>query len=259
MPPTVAAGLIALALALPAGAASRELRVAAASDLRFALDELAAEFSRAHPDVALKISYGSSGNFFAQLSSRAPFDVFLSADAEYPRRLAADGLGLGPPFAYAVGRLVLWVGKASPLEIESQGLRALRSSAARRIAIANPRHAPYGRAAEAALRSAGVYDAVAERLVLGENVAQTAQFVQSGAADAGLIALSLALAPQLKAEGRFVELPAGSYPRLEQGGLVLSWAQDPAAARGFCGFLQGEPGRAALARFGFSLPGEAPK
>jgi len=256
--PTLAAVLIAVALALPAGAASREVRVAAAADLRFALNEIAAEFSRVQPEIALKISYGSSGNFFAQLSSRAPFDVFLSADADYPRRLAADGLGLEPPFAYAVGRLVLWVAKASPLDIEGEGLRALLSAKARRIAIANPRHAPYGRAAEAALRSAGVYDAVAERLVLGENVAQTAQFVQSGAADAGLLALSLALAPQMK-EGRFVELPADSYPRLEQGGLVLSWAQDPAAARAFREFLQGEPGRATLARFGFWLPGEAPK
>jgi molybdate transport system substrate-binding protein len=251
---TVAAFLIAVALALPARGASREVRVAAAADLRFALDELAADFSRAQPGIGLKISYGSSGNFFAQLSNRAPFDVFLSADADYPRRLAADGLGLDAPFLYAYGRVVLWVARASPLDVEAQGLRALLSPLARKIAIANPRHAPYGRAAEAALRSAGLYDAVAGRLVLGENVAQTAQFVQSGAADAGIVALSLALAPQMKAQGRFVELPAESYPRIEQGGLVLSWAQDRDAARAFRDALRGDLGRATLARFGFWLP-----
>ncbi|MGE0455288.1 MAG: molybdate ABC transporter substrate-binding protein [Vicinamibacteria bacterium] len=258
MRPTAAAWLIAVALALPARGASRELRVAAAADLRFALEELAAELSRAQPGSALKISYGSSGTFFAQLSSRAPFDVFLSADADYPRRLAAEGLGLDAPFVYAFGRLVLFVGRASPLDVEREGLRALLSPAARRIAIANPRHAPYGRAAEAALRAAGLHDAVAPRLVLGENVAQTAQFVQSGAADAGLIALSLALAPQMKG-GRFVELPPDSYPRIEQGGLLLSWAREPEAARAFRDALLGEPGRATLARFGFWLPGEATK
>jgi len=152
-----------------------------------------------------------------------------------------------------VGRIVLWVPATSRLPVE-RGLQVLASPDLRKIAIANPRHAPYGRAAEAALRTFGVYDAVKDRLVLGENIAQTAQFVQSGNADAGIIALSLALAPALAREGRYFEVPLESYPRLEQGGVILARASAPEAARRLRDFILSADGRATLKRYGFFLP-----
>ncbi len=180
------------------------LSVAAAADLRFVLDDIALEFQGKHPDIQVRVTYGSSGNFFAQLTNNAPFDLFLSADTDYPRRLIEQGLAArASAFVYAVGHLVVWVPRDSSLDIEKLGVQALLDPSARKIAIANPRHAPYGRAAEAALRTAGVYDRVRERLVYGDNVAQTAQFVQTGSADVGLIALSLALTPTMRASGRY--------------------------------------------------------
>jgi molybdate transport system substrate-binding protein len=234
----------------------REVSVAAAADLKFALDEVVVGFKARHPGVDVRVSYGSSGAFFAQIQNRAPFDLFLSADAEYPRRLLASKVATDEVFLYAVGRLALWTSKDSALAIERDGLRALLDPAARRVAIANPQHAPYGRAAEAALRSMGLWDSVSPRLVMGENVAQAAQFAESGSVDAAVIALSLALAPAMQKSGRFVELPRASYPRLEQGGIVLPWATDPASAKALRDYLVGPDGLATLKRFGFSAPGE---
>jgi molybdate transport system substrate-binding protein len=239
------------------GPGERVVTVAAAADLKFALDDLLAEFHRAHPDIRAEVSYGSSGNFFAQLSNHAPFDVFFSADIDYPRRLIEQGLAdKDSEFVYAVGHLVVWTRRDSPLDVEKLGVRALLDPAVRKIAIANPKHAPYGRAAEAALKKLEVYDRVKDRLVLGENVAQAAQFVETGAADAGVIALSLALAPTLREKGRYWEVPLDAYPRLEQGGVILSWARDRAAADTLRGFVLGTEGKAVLRRYGFFLPGE---
>lgn len=238
----------------------RLVRVAAAADLKFAMEDLIAEFRKGHPDVRVEATYGSSGNFAAQIENGAPFDLFFSADAAYPRKLAEKGLTVpGSDFLYAVGRIVLWVPKDSPLPVEEDGAAILARPEVRHLAIANPRHAPYGRAAEAALRKLGVYGAVRERLVLGENVAQTAEFVRSGAADAGVIALSLAVAPTLRNEGRWWAFPLDSYPRMEQGGVALARAGEAgaasaAAARDFRAFVLGERGRAILEGYGFSLP-----
>ena len=241
----------------PTEAPSRpRLTIAAASDLKFALDEFLKDFRARNPEAEVQVTYGSSGNFLAQISQGAPFDVFLSADVAYPRKLVEQGLVEGDVFLYGVGRLVVWVPRDSALPVEKLGLQALREPAARRIAIANPQHAPYGRAAEAALKSQGLFDSVKDRLVLGENIAQTAQFVQSGAADVGLIALALALAPAMKAEGRYVEVPLDAYPRMDQGGALLKKARDPALARRFRDTLHGEEGKALLRRYGFFLPGE---
>lgn len=249
-----------LVFAMPAmarGARSGpHLDVAAAADLKFAMDELVSAFGKARSDITVSVSYGSSGNFLSQIQNGAPFDLFFSADIEYPRRLAEAGLAAkGSEFRYAVGRIVVWVPAASRVPVE-RGVQALITPEVRRIAIANPRHAPYGRAAEAALRKLGVYDAVKDKLVFGENVAQTAQFVQSGAADAGIIALSLAIAPALAKEGRYYEVPLDAYPRMDQGGIVLDRARDPEAAGAFRDFVLGSEGRAALKRYGFFLPGE---
>ena len=242
----------------PADAAeTRTLRVAAAADLKVAFADIVAAFERQNPDVKVEVTYGSSGNFYSQLSNRAPFDLFLSADLDYPRRLIEQGLVVpNSEFSYAVGGVVLWVRKASPIALEKLGIEALLDGSVHKIAIANPRHAPYGRAAEAALKKLGIYDSVKDRLVYGENISQTAQFVESGAADIGLISHSLAAAPPLSDEGRSWEIPADSYPSLEQGGVILSWAQDRQTAEALRSFIVGEPGKEILHRYGFRSPGE---
>jgi len=176
------------------------VRIAAASDLRFALDDILMALQREHPGMDVRVSYGSSGTFYGQLVNGAPFDLFMSADAEYPRQLSARGLTLaGSEFIYAVGRLVIWTPLSAVVDVTTGGMNALVDAKVAHVAIANPAHAPYGRAAEAAMRRAGVYDALAPKLVFGENVAQALQFVQSGSAQAGIVALSLAVAPGVSA------------------------------------------------------------
>jgi len=231
------------------------IRVAAAADLQFVLDELIEEFQRQNPQITVKVSYGSSGSFFAQLSQRAPFDMFFSADMDYPKRLREQGLALAETeFLYAVGRIVLW--GDSSIAVETLGVGAVFEPAVKKIALATPQHAPYGRAAEAALKAFGVYEAVREKFIFGENVAQAAQFVQAGAAQLGIIALSLALAPPLREHGRFWEFPIESYPRLEQGRVILRWARDRASAELLRAFVLSDQGRMILKHYGFFLPGE---
>ena len=237
--------------AAPGAAAS--VRVAAAADLKFALDDVAARLASRRPAIRVEAIYGSSGSMHAQLRQRAPYDVYLSADVAYPRDLVSRGIGDERDlFTYAVGRLVVWVPTRSVLPVERDGLVALRG--ARRIAIANPRHAPYGQAADAALRGAALRDSLGPKLVLGENVAQAAQFVQSGAADAGIIARSLALAPAMRATGRFWDVPEDLYPPLTQGGLILPWARSRAGAETLRDHLLSDEGRQLLASYGFGLP-----
>ena len=217
--------------------------------------EVAGTFQRQHPDIDVVASYGSSGNFYAQLSNRAPFDVFLSADVDYPHRLVREGAAPAESeFVYGVGRLALWVLQNSSLDVEKLGIEVLLDPAVRKIAIANPRHAPYGRAAEAAMKSLGVYEKVKDRLVFGDSVIQAAQFVESGAADIGIISYSHVLRPPLEGKGRFWEVPLDAYPRREQGGVILDWVQDRAAAEAFRAFLLGEDGKAILRRYGFFVP-----
>jgi molybdate transport system substrate-binding protein len=231
------------------------LSVAAAADLTFVLEEINEEFARSNPGIEVNVTYGSSGNFFTQLSNKAPFDLFLSADMDYPRKLVGRKLAREDTlFQYGVGRIVLWAPKDSPVDVARLGIAALLDPRVRKIAVANPRHAPYGRAAEASLRSLGVYDRVKDKLVLGENVAQAAQYVESGAADIGVIALPLAEAPALKNKGRSWEVPLDSYPRMDQGGVILSWARDERAARAYREFLLSDRGREILGRYGFSMP-----
>jgi molybdate transport system substrate-binding protein len=232
------------------------VRVAAAADLRFALNEVVRRFDAAH-DVGVLASYGSSGTFLAQLLNQAPFDMFLSADVDYPRQLSARGLTLpDSEFTYGVGRLVVWVPASSGLDVAGRGLAALADPSVGHVAIANPEHAPYGRAAIAAMRNAGVYDAAKAKLVYGENVEQALQYAQSGAADAGIVALSLALAPPIRSRGRYVEVALGAYPRIVQGGVILRWAADVEAARALRSFLIGADGKAVLEQYGFFMPEE---
>lgn len=230
--------------------------VAAAADLRFAFEEISKEFQSQHPDIEIKTTYGSSGSLFAQLSNKAPFDVFLSADQSYPRKLIEDGFAAKETeFLYAIGQIGIWVRNDSPLDLDKAGIMALNDPSVKKIAIANPKVAPYGRAAEAALHHYQIYDAVKDRLVIGENISQTAQFVETGAADVGLIAHSLAMAPPMREKGRYLGLPDESHPKLEQGGIILSWATDSSACEKLRTFMTTEPGQSVLTRFGFELPG----
>jgi len=230
------------------------LLIAAASDLKFALDEAVVVF-RKDQDMQVKVTYGSSGSLFAQIDNGAPFDLFLSADAKFPRLLINNGKAEKESlFQYARGHLVLWVPHSSRLDIDGSGLKSLFDASVRKIAIANPDVAPYGTAAVAAMKSAGVYGAVRGKLVLGENVAQAAQFIESGAAEAGIIALSLALAPNLKDKGRFWEVPPDTFPPLEQAGVIRSGSAQREAATKLREFLMSEAGREVLRRYGFLLP-----
>jgi molybdate transport system substrate-binding protein len=246
-----------LGLGLAAGLrAQGSVAVAAAADLQFALADVKAAFVQAHSGMQVDVTFGSSGNFYAQIVNGAPFDVFLSADGSYPQKLVQAGLAdAASAFRYSRGRLVLWVPKGSPVPLERLGMKALLDPAVKKIAIANPRHAPYGRAAEAALAKLGLLEALRPRLVYGENISQTAQFVQSGAADIGILALSLAKAPSLAAAGRYIEIPLDTYPPLLQGGVLLARARENVAARALCAFLVSPEGRAILRRYGFILEG----
>jgi len=232
----------------------QSVAIAAAADLRYALDEIVDAFEVGNPDVEVTVSYGSSGSFYAQLRNGAPFDVFLSADVEYTRQLDDRGLTVpGSNFTYAIGRIAVWAPGRSGLPVETLGLQALADPGVTHVAIANPQHAPYGRAAVAALEAAGLLDAVKPKFVLGENVSQTLQFVQSGSAEAGIIALSLALAPPVKDAGQYWLVPASMHAPIEQGGTIMRTAADVESARRFAAFVGGEHARAILRRYGFTV------
>lgn len=248
--------VIVLALFMSANrlaATSDELTIAAASDLNFAFKELVSEYEKT-TGSHVKLSLGSSGNFFSQIQNGAPFDLYFSADIGYPKKLEEAGLTLpGSLYRYAVGRIVMWTGNGTLLDV-AKGLDALRESTVKKIAIANPKHAPYGRAAVAAMEHFKVYDQVKDRLVLGENISQAAQFVESGACDVGIIALSLALAPTMKARGTYWEVPADAHPPLEQGAVILKSSTHQESARRFLEFLKSAQGLEIMRRYGFTLP-----
>lgn len=235
--------------------AATSIRVAAASDLQALLPELIARFER-DTGATVALSFGSSGNFFAQIRNGAPFDVFFSADADYPARLVADRLADADSlYHYAAGRIVLWTRHGSGLDLR-RGLEVLRDGRVRRIAIANPEHAPYGRAAVAALRHDKVYDAVRQKLVLGENISQAAQLVDSGNADVGIIALSLALGPTLRASGAYAEIPAAAHPPIRQAAVIVAASRRKALARQLLAYVHRPESQELLRRFGFT-PGAA--
>jgi molybdate transport system substrate-binding protein len=248
--------LIALLLSAPALAAQprKTIAVAAAANLKTAVEELKKGFESEHPGVEVALTLGASGTFFAQIQNGAPFDLFLSADREYPARLIAAGLGAASDErVYAFGKLVAWLPPGSRLDLEKRGLAALADPGVKRIALANPAVAPFGRATESAFRTAGVLDAVRDRLVLGTNAAQAAQFATTGAADVAFLPLSLTFAKEL-ADGKVYPVPEALYPRIEQSGIVLAASKEPALAHAFLAFVTGEKGRAILARYGYGLP-----
>ncbi len=248
--------LTLLVLLTGAFATAQEIIVAAAADMSAALPQLVDAYTK-KTGQTVKLSFGASGNLTTQIRNGAPFDVFFSADEEYPQQLIAEGLASKDTlYRYAVGRLVLWVPGDSPLDLSKLGMTALLDPSVKKISIANPATAPYGRAAAAALRHFGIYDQVSSRLVLGEDVSQAAQFVESGNAQAGLIALSHALAPAMKDKGRYWTVPLDAYPTLNQAAVVLSRSKHPDAARRFLDFLRSPEATSLLNSFGFSLPAE---
>ena len=234
-------------------AVAEEITIAAASDLNFAFREIATEYENTTGNH-VRLTLGSSGNFFAQIQNGAPFDLYFSADIAYPRNLEEAGLTVpGSLYLYAIGRIVLWTGNESHLDL-FKGLEVLREQTIKKIAIANPKHAPYGRAAVAAMEYFKVYDQVKDRLILGENISQAAQFIESGACDVGIIALSLAVAPAMKSKGTYWEVPAVAHLPLEQGAVILKSSKNQEAARQFLEFIKGPNGQEIMKRYGFIVP-----
>jgi molybdate transport system substrate-binding protein len=216
---------------------AQEITVAAAADLQFAMQDVAARFQK-DTGKTVKLTYGSSGNFFQQIQNGAPFDMFFSANLDYAKKLEDAGLTApGSYYKYARGKIVIWVRNDSKLDLSS-GMQALLDPSAKKIAVANPEHAPYGQAAVAALQNDKIYEKVKDKFVLGENISQTASFVVSGAADVGIVALSLALSPNMKDKGRYVEVPAADYPAIEQACVILASSKNKEAAQQFLSFIK---------------------
>lgn len=249
--------LIALFLlsSLPAvQAQNSQLTIAAAADLSPTLKDISDSFEKG-TGIQVRLSFGASGGLTQQIENGAPFDLFFSADIDYPRQLIQDNQAdAASLYEYAVGKLVLWVPPDSPLDVEHQGMQVLLDQSVKKISIANPQHAPYGRAALEALKHAGLYDKVADRLVIGENISQAAQFVESGNAQAGFVALAHAATPSMRGKGKYWVVPADYYPPLAQGAVILSHSSHKKEAEEFLKYFQTKPVSDALQKYGFTLP-----
>ncbi len=247
----IAAFILTLILTVPSR--GQEITVAAAADLRSALDEIASHF-QTESSVHVKVVYGSSGNLFQQIQNGAPFDLFFSANSDYPKKLEAAGLSVpGSYYEYARGHIVLLTSSTSALDLQ-QGLKVLLEPSIKRIAIADPSHAPYGRAAVAALKSQSIYDQVSRKIVVAENVAQAASFVTSGAADIGIVAKSLVVMPSARAQTCFAEIPANQYPPIQQACVILKSSTKQEAARRFLSYIRSPEASKILQRYGFEIP-----
>jgi molybdate transport system substrate-binding protein len=232
--------------------AAQAITVAAAADLQFAMQDVAAGFQK-ETGKEIKLIYGSSGSFFQQIQNGAPFDMFFSANLDYPKKLESSGLtASGSYYQYARGKIVVWVANDSKINVDS-GLKSLLDPSVKKIAVANPQHAPYGQAAVAAMKNEGVYEKVKDKFVLGENISQTASFVVSGAADVGVVALSLALSPNMKNKGRYREIPTTEYPPVEQACVILSSSKDKETAKQFLSYIKTAAVADTLKRYGFDV------
>ncbi|KKN83299.1 hypothetical protein LCGC14_0300480 [marine sediment metagenome] len=236
--------------------ADQPLTLVAASDLRYALDEILDRWHLDNPDSPVRVIYGSSGRFATQIRQGAPFDLYLSADIAYTEALYRENLTAGPPRPYASGRLVLWSRDAS---LSEAGIQALASNPPQRLAIARPTHAPYGDRARQAMQTLGIWSALEPRLVYGENIAHTAQMAQSGAADAAIIALSLALHPTMQKSGHFSPVDSSLHAPLEQALVLTRQAADKPAAWLLADFILGPAARTVFTQYGFGVPSFAEK
>ncbi len=231
---------------------AQEITVAAAADLQFAMQDVAARFQK-ETGKTVKLTYGSSGNFFQQIQNGAPFDMFFSANLDYAKKLESAGLTVpGSYYEYAKGKIVIWVRNDSKLGLSS-GMQVLLDPSVKKIAVANPEHAPYGQAAVAAMQNDKIYERLKDKFVLGENISQTASFVVAGAADVGIVALSLALSPNMKDKGRYVEIPAVEYPPIEQACVILLSSKNKETARQFLSFVKTAAIGDVLRSYGFDV------
>jgi len=251
------ASIVVCLLFLTSNACAQTLRVAAASDLQFAMKDLASQYEK-ETGSKVAISYGSSGNFLMQIENGAPFDIFFSADAAYPQKLVEAGTADKQSlFIYAQGHLVIWAPVSENLQIGSKGFDALKDSRVIKIAIANPEHAPYGRAAVAALKKTGIYEQLKSKLVLGENISQAAQFAESGSAQVGIIALSLTYAESMKTGDRW-EIPLELYPPILQAAVIINSSPNKAEATNFLNYVKSDKGQKLLSKYGFTPPERNP-
>jgi molybdate transport system substrate-binding protein len=233
---------------------AKEITVAAAADLSSAMAELVEGYEK-QTRVKVKLSFGASGALTQQIENGAPFDLFFSADMDYPRQLISHGYAeAGSLYLYAVGKLVLWAPADSALDVDHRGMSVLADPSVKKISIANPQHAPYGRAAVAAMKHVGIYGQVSDRLVMGENVSQAAQFVESGNAQVGFVALAHAMAPAMEGKGKYWLIPVEAYPALEQGVVILSHSQHKKEAAAFEAYMKTKAATDVLEKFGLSLP-----
>jgi molybdate transport system substrate-binding protein len=230
---------------------SDKILIAAASDLKFALDSIIGVFKKSYAK-GVDVTYGSSGKLFEQISNGAPFDIFFSADINYTKQLKEKGLTASEVYPYGVGRIVVWSKKIDP---NKDGMKSLLAPSIKKIAIANPAHAPYGKRAEEALIYYKVLETVKGKLVYGENISQTAQFITTGAADIGIVALSLALSPNMKKEGgKYYLIPETSHNRLEQGAAITRHGKGNDLANAFMEFIKSDAANNILIHFGFTKP-----
>jgi len=241
-------------IGLTASSASAEkITIAAAADLKFAMEEIVTGFNKSHPSATVQVVYGSSGKFLTQILQGAPYDLYFSADIAYPQELVRQGMAASTVKPYGVGRIVLW---SAEQDATKMSLATLADPKISRIAIANPKHAPYGKRAEEALRSSGLWGKVQQKLVFGENISQTAQYVQSGNAQVGIIALSLVLNPELSGKGGYYLIPDTMHNPLEQGYIITKRGADNPLAKVFADYMGSKTARAVMTRYGFVLPGE---
>jgi molybdate transport system substrate-binding protein len=232
--------------------AAQEITVAAAADLQSAMQDVAARFEQ-ETGKKVKAIFGSSGNFFQQIQNGAPFDMFFSANLDYPKKLEAAGLiRKGSYYQYAQGKIVVWVPKDSKINL-TPGLKVLLDPSVKKIAIANPLHAPYGQAAVSAMQKEGVYEKAKEKFVLGENISQTASFIVSGSADIGIVALSLALSPNMKDKGRYNEISTDEYPPIEQACVILGSSKNKEIAQQFLAYFKSAAVADLLTGYGFDV------
>ena len=243
--------LCLLATASAATEPRERLLIAAASSLGPVMKELTTDFAKRHPQVDVRLSLGSSGKLYHQIAQGAPFDLFYSADTHYPEQLVEAGKTLGPARVYARGRLVLWSKTLNP---DTPGPAMLTDTRVKRIALANPQHAPYGMRAREFLQTRELWEPLKSKLVFGENISQAAHFAQTGNAQLGLVALSLALSPQLKDTGSYWLIPESEHQPLEQGYVFLRPAADRVAPQLFADYIDSRPARKILARYGFVVP-----
>ena len=229
---------------------AQTVKVAAAADLRYAMDELVKTYKTNNPKVEIEVVYGSSGNAFTQISNGAPFDIYFSADILYPQKLKESGLTLSEPKLYAIGRIVLW---SATIDV-SKGLAVLSEKPDIKIATANPEHAPYGQRAVESLKYYNVYNTVEKQLIFGENISQAAQFCLTGNADAGLLALSLVLSPAMSSQGKYFLIDEKSHRPLEQAYVILNRAKGKDEVFAFALFISTKPAREIFEKYGFTLP-----